>query len=129
MLRGNADLLDPRLARHRLDTVDQHRNLALEVVERDQQIRLEDDEEIAVVAIEIVSRAGQYAEGLDDEAEPEPLVSSEGEKRTEPCRARIARRMTIPIEREALALGLGDRRRGRMVERKHADIVAAVEED
>src|SRR5437763_6740773 len=58
---GDADLVDTRLARRRLDAVDELAHLALELVERRQEVRLEDDEEIAVLVLEVERRAGKHA--------------------------------------------------------------------
>src|SRR5258707_15836574 len=80
-LRGDADLVDARLARRRLDAVDEGGHLALERVERRQEIGLEDDEEIAVIAFEIERRAGEHAKRLHHQGEAEALVAAERKER------------------------------------------------
>ncbi len=94
------NLIDAGLARRRFDAVDQRADLLFEIVEGDQQFRLQHDEQVAVVLVRVERRAGEHTQGLNDKCEAEALIAAEREQRPEPRHGRVAGRPPFGIDRD-----------------------------
>src|SRR5581483_8344548 len=76
-LGGNADLIDAGLPWRRLDALDQLRDLTLEHIGWPDEVGLEGDEQISVVASGIRASPGEQSQRLHHQRQPEAFIAAE----------------------------------------------------